>query len=123
MASLCLLAYGCKKSENSETKVTELMSIKLSNVPTGGGYIISCVDAANANGNVEKDPFFSVTGTKDTTYITTVYKGETVYYNDSFTINGVYRFGAISSVSINGKVLLTTPYNDGGSTYTIYVPQ
>jgi len=87
-------------------------------VPTNGGYTISCVDGTTSS---QQSPFFTITGTINNTYTTSVYSGEIVLFNDNFVVNGVYHPGAIATVKINGTVVLTTPPNEDGGFHSISV--
>jgi hypothetical protein len=116
LALVCLLC-SCKKDSGSSNKVNETMSIAVSSVPTGGGYTITCTDAASSS----QTPFFSISSTVDKTYTTNVYSGETVHLDDNFVVNGVYHFGAVITVSVNGAVILTTPYNEDSDGHSITI--
>jgi hypothetical protein len=120
LALICLSLASCKKS--TSTKVTETLTIVVSSVPTGGGYTINCIDQANITASNPGTPFFSITAATNQTYTTDVYAGETVSFNDNFIYNGVYRPGAIINVSVNNKVLLTTPSNEDSGFHSIRIP-
>lgn len=115
-----ILIFSCKKS--GAPKITEMLIITVSNVPTSAGYQIDCTDQSTISGNNRGTPFFSISGTANQTYTTNVYKGEIIAFNDNFVFNGVYKIGAIITLSVNGKVILTTPYNEDSGFHSIMIP-